>query len=433
MKSTRLRCITATTLFALAIPLRLAAQQQEEDKKEHPLYGIADLGTLGGTIGIANGINNKSWVTGDATLPGDVPQRAFLWRQGVMTDLGTLGGPNSASDWPVKDDKGLIAGYAETSTPDPLGEDFGGFGTNLITLGFVWKKGVMTPLPTLGGNNSGANGVNNRGQVVGVAEKNIQDPNCPPHQILDWGAVMWGPGKGEIQELPGLPGDTTAAAIGINDEGQVVGASGLCKRPHDRHALLWQHGSVTNLGSFGGTRNRANAINNRGQIVGNSELAGDTAQHAFFWRDGVMTDLGTLAGDSSSFAFGINNKGQVTGQSCNSDLSVCRAFLWQDGVMTDLNTLIPAGSPLFLIYGGDISDRGEIAGQAFDQITGAMPAFLATPCDENHADGEDCQNGSEATSVSRTQTTERPKVILPENVRKLLQQRPSERHGTSWR
>ena len=115
MKSARLRCITAITLFALAIPLRLAAQQAQEDKKEHSVYRIADRGTLGGTIGVANGINNKSWVTGDATLPGDTSQRAFLWRQGVMTDLGTLGGPNSASDWPVKDG-GLIAGYAETST-----------------------------------------------------------------------------------------------------------------------------------------------------------------------------------------------------------------------------------------------------------------------------------------------------------------------------
>jgi hypothetical protein len=51
-----------------------------------------------------------------------------------MTDLGTLEGPNSAVDWPVKDDRGLIAGYAETSTPDPLGDDSCGFGTNLTTM-----------------------------------------------------------------------------------------------------------------------------------------------------------------------------------------------------------------------------------------------------------------------------------------------------------
>jgi probable HAF family extracellular repeat protein len=102
--------------------LWLPGPRAQQQTVAEPRYIVTNLGTLGGTISFANGINNRGWVTGDATLPGDAPQRAFLWRKGLMTDFGTLGGPNSAVDWPVKDDRGLIAGYAGTSTPDPLGE-----------------------------------------------------------------------------------------------------------------------------------------------------------------------------------------------------------------------------------------------------------------------------------------------------------------------
>jgi len=87
----------------------------------------------------------------------------------------------------------------------------------------------------------------------------------------------------------------------------------------------------------------------------------------------------------------------------------CRAFLWENGVMTDLNTLAPAGSPLYLVAGFDINDRGEIVGQAYDQNTGDTPAFLAIPkCDEDNSEA----NLSAA-----------PKIILPEKVREQLWQR----------
>jgi probable HAF family extracellular repeat protein len=202
MKSRILTLITAITLFAApAIPLRLAAQEKQNNKLPH--YTVIDLGTVNGGFGAAAGINNRGWVTDSSSLPGG-NVHAFLWQKGALTDLGTLGGPNSfENSFEGVNERGQVVGEAETSTPDPNGEDFCFFGTNLICLGFVWQNGVMAGLPTLGGNNGEANGVNNRGQIVGLAENSTIDPTCFPPQVLDFEAVIWGPKKGEIP-LPWL-------------------------------------------------------------------------------------------------------------------------------------------------------------------------------------------------------------------------------------
>ncbi len=176
MKSRTLMFVAAMSLFAaLAVPLQLAAQR----------YIVTDIGTLGGTFTEANALNNKGWVVGDATLPGDTALHAILWRNGALTDLGTLGGPNSNAVFPLNE-RGEIGGVAETSTPDPLGEDFCSFGDHLICLPYLWQRGVMTPLPTLGGGSGNAKEINNRGQVVGFAENTTPDPTCvaPRSSIL---------------------------------------------------------------------------------------------------------------------------------------------------------------------------------------------------------------------------------------------------------
>jgi probable HAF family extracellular repeat protein len=142
MKSQKLTCITAMIVFvALAIPLQLTAQQTR--------YKVTDLGTLGGTFSFAGGINNRGDIEGFSTLPGDTAGHAFLWRKGLMTDLGTLDGPDSFASWRLNE-RGEVGGTAETSTPDPLGEDFCGFGTHLICLPSVWQKGVPGPAPYTG-------------------------------------------------------------------------------------------------------------------------------------------------------------------------------------------------------------------------------------------------------------------------------------------
>ena len=439
MKTALLKSIAAITALAtLPISLQLAAQDARTTNTSQIHYSVINLGALGGTQGAAYGINNTGWVTGDDDLPGDQNEHGFLWRKGVKTDLGTFGGPNSSAPG-FQNDNGVVVGSAQTPETDPLGENF--FlayfcgnnpcdGIDHISLPFRWQDGVMTPLPTLGGYQGQATAVNNRGQVVGVAENSTQDASCISPQKLDFEAVIWGP-KGDIQELRPFAGDAAGVAVAINDYGQLVGCSGTCGSTSFpsavftadcAHATLWQSGkegwSVTDLGGFGGKLyNLAAAINNRGQVAGQSDLAGDTTGHAFLWQDGMMTDLGTLPGDVYSASSGMNSKGQVVGQSCDVNFN-CRAFLWENGVMTDLNTLIPPGSSLYLIYGSDINDKGEIAGQGFDPSTGDTSGFLAVPCDDEHADDEGCLAASQA-SVG----VARPRAVLPENVRTLLQHR----------
>jgi hypothetical protein len=119
-------------------------------------------------------------------------------------------------------------------------------GDSLVCLPVLWRNGVMTPLPTLGGNNGMANSINSRGQVVGQAENIVHDPTCLPPQVLQFKPAIWE--KGEVNELPTLAGYPNGLAQAINDNGQAVGVSVDCSFSAG-FGLLWRHGKFTDLGS----------------------------------------------------------------------------------------------------------------------------------------------------------------------------------------
>ena len=380
MKSSRFACLAAVIAFALALPSQIEAQQH---------YHIVPLPSP--TAAAAISVNSVGWVSGFANQPGNTTQHAVVWIGGHEIDLGTLGGPNSAVEWPNNNDRAVV-GIAETAAPQPLGEqwscsDFFPSVTGHTCLGFVWQDGVMHRLPTLGGDNGYAAGANHLGQVVGWAETPVHDPTCNGrNQVLQFLAVVWGPGRGEVRPLHPLPMDPDSAATAINDRGEVAGISGLCDqavgRFSARHAVIWEDGVPINIGSLGGQAwNTPGAINNRGQVTGFSDLPGDDPNnpnfHAFFWskETGPPLDLGVLSGDAISLGLGINDEGVVVGQSIGA---TSRALIWENGKLTDLNKLVPAGSPQ-LLFANDINDRGEIVGQALDATTGAVFAFIAVP------------------------------------------------------
>jgi probable HAF family extracellular repeat protein len=305
----------------------------------------------------------------------------------------------------VKNTSGIIVGISQTLTPEPLGENWSSANfystpnnAGYINLGFVWKGGQMRGLPNFpGGNNGFATGANNLGQVVGWAENGVHDATCCCAQVLQFRPAVWTLGPpDQIHDLPLIPGDTSGAATAINDNGQVVGISGICDQAVGRHtakhAVLWENGGVTDLGNFPAAWwNTPTAINQHGDIVG---FAGDPAfvegdvLHAFMWtREDGLRPLKPLKGRTpqhvDSEAYGINERRQVVGVSCDAQQTDCRAVVWDHGAYpTDLNDL-KGDYSAFLALAKDINDKGEITGRAVDPTTGALIAYLAAPVDNN--------------------------------------------------
>jgi probable HAF family extracellular repeat protein len=379
-----------------------ALAQTQAKAKPKVQYQVSNLDTLGGTSSGGNSINDQSWVAGYSRLPDNQSRHAALWRNGSITDLGTLGGPNSSVTWNVKNTEGIIVGISQTATPEPLGEWWSSFafygGPNnigFINLGFVWEQGQMRGLPTfVGGNNGFATGANNLGQVVGWAENDVDDPTCVSPQVLQFRPAVWELGPpDQIHDLPLILGDTSGAATAINDNGQIVGISGICDqalgRHTARHAVLWENGGVTDIGNLGANWwNTPTAINQHGDVVG---FAGDPAfvegdiLHAFIWtKDNGIKALKPLRGrvpqHVDSEAYGINERRQVVGVSCDADFVDCRAVVWDHGVYpTDLNDLKAPGYSARLESAKDINNLGEITGRAIDPNTGVRTAYLAVP------------------------------------------------------
>jgi probable HAF family extracellular repeat protein len=167
-----------------------------------------------------------------------------------------------------------------------------------------------------------------------------------------WGrAILWE--KGQLTDL-GTLGGRFSTAYAINDRGQVVGESETLPAT-GQHAFLWQSGRMQDLG-IGDGPSEAHGINNRGQVVGWFSVAPPDL-HAFLWEEGQMRDLGTLGG-ASSWATGINDEGQVTGWSKNAQGEE-RAFLWEAGRMLDLGTL---GGPSS--SAAAINNDGQVVGSS---------------------------------------------------------------------
>jgi uncharacterized membrane protein len=372
-------------------------------------YTVTVLPSLGGANSAANSINGRGWPMGTSFLSGNTIMHAAIWKDGNAIDLGTLGGPNSAIEWPVGNNFGYASGISETSIDDPLGEspswschaflpDNGSSGKTCV--GFVWYRGHMHALPTLGGNNGYAAGMNESGEIAGWAETKQHDSTCIAPQVLQFLPATWDAISRRVRPLRTLAvngkTDPDGAATAVNDRGDVIGISGFCDQAVGRftahHALIWIDGKPLKLKTLGGISwNTPTAINDRGQIVGFLNRPGDADRHgkikwiSVIWNDATAPPrrIGFLPGDNVSEPTSINNDGAVLGVSFPSS----HVYVWQKGTMTDLTQLVLASYPqLQLVSVGGINNHGEIAGQACELVSGVCPpsgatlvTFLATP------------------------------------------------------
>jgi probable HAF family extracellular repeat protein len=380
-------------------------------------YSVTDLGALGGNNSIPFRINNQGQVIGvaetsqpDPNSPGSLIFHAFFWNEGVMHDLGTLVADSTVWNSLASgvNNNGWVVGWSNTGAFDPV--------TGAPeTRAFVWHDGVMTDLGTLGGNNSFANEINDAHQVAGVTEIPTVDSSIPP--LLEFHAFLWE--RGVMNDLGTLEVGHNSFANDINDRGEVVGASQvnpiidpLLGFPNF-HSFLWKKGMMSELTAQELHGSNAFTINNQAQVVGRFAVNenGVPVSHAFLLEKGVTLDLGTVLGLQDSEALSINNKGQIVGDSGVGPIesfSNLAAWLLDNGVMTDLNTLIPADSGFQLIVAFDINARGQIVACGVETSTGNVHAVLLDPVNGNSG------------STGRAGTTRRLNITLSEHARRLL-------------
>jgi probable HAF family extracellular repeat protein len=300
---------------------------------------LTDLGALPGLnssgpgwitdSGLIAGLSQNGMIDPLTGLP---EFRAVLYKDGSVIDAGTLGGNETL--WQGLNDRGQMTGCTTTAIPDPYGFCFG---APQQSRAFLWQDGVMRDLGTLGGPDAFAGPVNERGQV---AEWSLTDstPN-PATGIPTQHPFLWE--NGTMRDLGTIGGTAGVAINGINSRGQVVGAMNVAG-DQSFHPFLWDGWSLKDLGTFGGDSGAAVSINDPGAVVGWACIpSGCPPSHAFLWRRGAMTDLGVLAGNACSVAYSVNSRTQIVGTS-DDDCSGtnAHAFLWEDGSMADLNTLI---------------------------------------------------------------------------------------------
>lgn len=279
---------------------------------------MTDLGSFG-CFSEVTAINNKGQVLGNS-FSTDGAQHGFIWESGKMTDLGTFGG--NATQANAINENGQVVGMSELADGSYHG--------------FIWENGKMTDLGTLGGDFSEAVSINNNGQVLGDSYIDNRD----------WHGFIWQNGK--MIDIGPSKGDCTP--VSINDKGQAIGYT--LTSGDDWHAFIWNNAHMSNLEILGNSDPRA--INKNGQVVG---YYANSIQHGFIWSNYEFTDLGTLGGRYSS-ANAINENGQVVGQSYLAD-GTHHGFIWQDSKMIDLGTLGGYYSTAVAI-----NEKGQVVGNS---------------------------------------------------------------------
>lgn len=285
-----------------------------------------DLGA--GDNSEAGGVNAHGQIVGTRTVGG--AQRAFLWQNGTITDLGLLPGMtySQASDI---NDAGQVVGFSGLGTVESATSQ----------LAFTWSAaGGLQPLSTLGGSVTYAHAISETGDIAGgssghgaiwragiitdIQASGAWDVNRHL-EVAGWHdsrASRWTL-SGGLEDLVFAGGTSTGLgnALGINDAGQIVGWRRLTGgSPREAFLYSSSSSSVNLLGQLG-LEGIAWAINNKGQVVGSATMSTQTA--AFLWTELDGPTLFGVAPGTDAVALSVNESGWVVGFRAN------RATLWK--------------------------------------------------------------------------------------------------------
>lgn len=327
---------------------------------------LNDLGALPGNNnsavfevngrGIGTGISETSTVDPTTGWPS---MHAALFENGLVSDLGTLPGGDESVALAI-DDAGGVAGFGTNGTADP----YSMFGTPTEWRTFVWQNGVMRDIGDLGGPDAIFSAMNSSGAITGQSYTSTT-PNadngsqCAPN-VPAQDPYLWQ--NGRMQDL-GTLGGTCGYANWINGSGEVVGQSNV-QGNQTFHPFLWNGRTMRDLGTLGGDTGAAYWINDTGQVVGHADLPGNQTHDGFLWQNGVMTPLPPVDGAPCSNTFAINDRGQAVGNVTDCHGHALAAVLWDHGTGYDLNAFVSPSAALHLTEAAYINDQGEIVADA---------------------------------------------------------------------
>lgn len=348
-------CSTAAVLLGLACTAR--AQ----------FYAVSDLGTLGGTNGMAYAINNHEQIVGAAETPiGNY--HAFVFDSGQMMDLGTMGGSDS---WAYGiNDMAWMVGAANL----PMTNMHAFLCTNALV------NPVMKDLGTLGGSNSAAWMIDMHGDVVGWASMT----NGSHHGFFMTNSLM-----GDMMDL-GTAGGTNSELYCLNSNRMVAGGAmmsdGTMQPIMSTNAWSGSSGMMTMaMGGMGASGGQMWSIDDMGDTAGIAQMPGGNHHAVVSGNGGMMgrmnVDLGTLGG-SNSIAYCLTDSGTVVGTAQMTN-GIMHAFMVTNVLgggmvqMMDLNTMIPGNSGWELMEARGMNAAGQIIGWGIHG--GHTNAFLLTP------------------------------------------------------
>jgi probable HAF family extracellular repeat protein len=285
-----------------------------------PHWSVTVLPNLTDNGGWARGINNRGDIVGTSGVAQYYPH-PVIWSNGTVTDILEGNPANGVAN--AINDHGAVAATQRSGV-------------------IMWKDGVITPLGIAGEPQD----INKSGGVVGY--------------YYPSGEIAWGPQEGfyyhdGVLQTIGSLGNNLTAANGVNDKGVVVGYSRLPFSSTD-HAVVWQNGVLRDLGTLGGTSSYAFDVTNHGLILGMAD-APDGRNHMVAW-DAVS---GALIHDYGPrlTGYAINDHGAIVGV----NLDTGKPFLLENGVYTwllDLPEMRAQGWTSF--SPSDINERGWIVG-----------------------------------------------------------------------